>query len=279
MSDDDINVSQLTRELKDEGISRWTVLRRAWEAPVKAVRRLVKPLLTTEQKEGRFQFAERHLNWTIPQWERVVWSDESPFHIWMPKKGQIVWIRTDKPNYEKRLEQMVKHGGGGFSVWGCFHAHGVGPLLRIHGSMNADWYHGVLTTHAMPFMKDRVTSSHKKVKRHAPVWHFQHDNATPHTANRNKVYLQTKETEWVGKFKVLEWPSNSPDLSPIENLWSIVKSEVKSYKTRPKNLDELFQRVKSAWDNLPAKTLLKLAQSMPKRVDDVIKKEGWTIEY
>ena len=85
--------------------------------------------------------------------------------------------------------------------------------------------------------------------------------------------------EWDGRFKVLEWPSNSPDLSPIENLWSIVKSEVKSYKTRPKNLDELFQRVKSAWDNLPAKTLLKLAQSMPKRVDDVIKKEGWTIEY
>jgi hypothetical protein len=131
----------------------------------------------------------------------------------------------------------------------------------------------------MPFMKDRVTSSHKKVKKHAPVWHFQHDNAPAHTANRIKAYLQTKEMEWDGRFKVLEWPSNSPDLSPIENLWSIVKSEVKSYKTKPRNLNELWDRVKSAWDSLPAQTLLNLAQSMPKRVDAVIEKEGWTIEY
>ena len=282
MKEEDVNASQIHRELPvDEGKSRpsrRTVLRRVREAPVKPVRRLEKPLLTDATKEGRFNWAECHLNWSIPQWEHIVWSDESPFHIWLTRKGQIVWIRTDKDDYKKRIESAAKHGGGGFQVWGCFHAHGVGPLVRAQPKMDSHWYHGILTTHAMPFMHN-IRSQHKKRKKHSPIWHFQHDNATPHTAGLNKSYLESKETHYAGKFKVLEWPSSSPDLSPIENLWSIIKSELRRYQRKPKNLDELWERLKDEWKQLPEKTLLSLAQSMPKRVDEVIKREGWTIKY
>jgi len=278
MMEDDVNASQIHREMKDdEGkphVSRQTVLRRIWEAPVKPVRRLEKPLLTDALKQARFEWAEAHLNWSMAQWRHVVYSDESPFHIWMSRKGQIVWIRTDRDDYKKRIESMVKHGGGGFQIWGCFHADAVGPLVRVEGKMNSAWYHGVLTHHAMPFMAGLIRSRHKKRRKHEPIWHYQHDNATPHTAGINKTYLQGKEEKYNGKFKVLEWPSSSPDLNPIENVWGIIKGKLSKYSKKPRNLDELWERVHSEWEDLPKETLERLAQSMPKRVD-----EGWTIKY
>ena len=75
----------------------------------------------------------------------------------------------------------------------------------------------------------------------------------------------------------MDWPSNSPDLNPIEDLWAIVKRNVE--KRRPKNLSELESFLGEEWDNIPNSLLISLVDSMSQRCNEVIEKNGERISY
>ena len=75
----------------------------------------------------------------------------------------------------------------------------------------------------------------------------------------------------------MDWPSNSPDLNPIENLWSIVKRNVE--RRMPKNCDELKHFMKEEWHNIPNHVLINLINSMKDRCELIIEKNGERIPY
>ena len=74
------------------------------------------------------------------------------------------------------------------------------------------------------------------------------------------------------KVQVLPWPAKSPDLNPIENMWSIVKRRIRVPLSA--TAEDLKGKIKEAWDEVPQHVVDRLALSFPKRVRTVKKRKG-----
>jgi len=75
----------------------------------------------------------------------------------------------------------------------------------------------------------------------------------------------------------MDWPSCSPDLNPIENLWAIVKGNVE--KRMPKNLKDLEKFMTEEWNAIQESVLNNLVNSMRRRCELVIENNGERINF
>ena len=72
----------------------------------------------------------------------------------------------------------------------------------------------------------------------------------------------------------LEWPAQSPDVNPIENLWMVLKKAI-SKRCQPKTLSNLQAVIREEWEKIPIEIVQTLIESMPRRVKQVIKGQGF----
>ena len=73
--------------------------------------------------------------------------------------------------------------------------------------------------------------------------------------------------------KVLEWPSQSPDLNPIENLWRELKVR------QPRNLNNVEKICKEEWDKIPPEMCANLVANYKKHLTSVIANKGFATKY
>ena len=198
-----------------------------------------KPLLKMIYKKARKQFAEDMSTKHMDYWNHVLWSDEMKINLFGSDGFKHVYK-------DKCIMPTVKHGDGNVMVWGCMNAAGVGELYFIEGNMNSKMYCEILQQRMIPFLQ--------KLGSRAV---FQHDYDPKHTSMTTTALLK-----WL-MVKVMEWPSMSPDLNPIEHLWGILKQKVEVRKVS--NICQLHNVVMEEWKSIPVATCEALVNSMPRR--------------
>ena len=128
--------------------------------------------------------------------------------------------------------------------------------------MNSALYQRILQENVRPSVREL------KLKR---SWVMQQDNDPKHTSKSTSEWLKNK------KFKVLEWPSQSPDLNPIEMLWQDLKQAVHARK--PTNVTELKQFCMEEWAKIPPRHCERLINNYRKRLVAVIAAKGGVTSY
>ena len=165
-----------------------------------------KPLLSKKNINDRKTFSSCYGKKDAEWFRNVFWSDESRFCLLSDAPGHC--IRRPGERFSLNcIKTTVKHGNGGIMVWKTFTAAGVGKLTRCETSINAKEYIRILETGLLTSI-EKLGISQNII--------FQQYNASAHTAKVTKKWLADNSID------VMFWPGQSPDLSPIENIWAII---------------------------------------------------------
>ncbi len=241
---------QLSKEVESQTgvtISRNTIRRTLQRNGMHGCRPRKKPFLKPRHKKARLEFARAHADKDEDYWDSILWSDETKINVFGTDGFKTVWRRKGEEYKEKCMVPTVKYGGGSVLMWGCMSAAGVGELHFIDGIMNSQMYCSIL--------KEKMLPSLRALGRRAL---FQHDNDPKHTSKATVGFLKKN------RVKVIQWPSMSPDLNPIEHLWGILKRQVEHHS--PSSIQSLKEVILEEWKKIDLAKCRQLDHSMPRRL-------------
>lgn len=203
-------------------VSRQTVIRRLVENHFKYRKKFKVPELTKSQIVLRYNFTflfyEKEFNFLN---EFIIFSDEACFSF---KPDNCKWWIKDDDMSQNTNTNMRKYP---FSIliWAAISRDFKSKLIFIDKSVNDERYKKMLI--------DSKIFKELDIEIGQWEYYFQQDGATCHWTPKVMSYINRKA-------RVLnEWPPNSPYLSPIENLWAIMKSRLNRLTTKPKNKAKL----------------------------------------
>lgn len=247
MTNPNVSISTISRALRKSG-------------RVKNVWQTKRPFVSSVNRRRRISWCREHVNWSLEDWKRVLWSDESPF-VFRYQGRERVWKLTNEKFHPSLLRGTVKHDTK-VMIWGCFAWNGVGNLYEVEGILEQKQYKKIL-------QRQMLTSAQRLFPEGNFI--FQQDNDPKHTSRSCQTYLRRKRVD------VLNWPAQSPDLNPIENLWAILDKVMKD--RRPQTKAELVHILRDGWNSLPIDLLHNLVGSMKSRCEAVLENHGYPTKY
>lgn len=258
-----LSATTTARAIFGRRVCSQTVRNRLRASRLRARRPYTGPVLTQRHRANRLTWSQAHRRWLIRQWNNVTFSDESRFCLTHCDDRVGVWRRRGERFADCCVRQRDRFGGGSVMVWGGICGRNRTRLIVVDGNLNGVRYQDeILRPVVVPFLQRQGVGAI-----------FQQDNAPAHTSRVSRTFLQDSNVE------VLDWPSKSPDLSPIEHIWDVLGRRLRGRQNQPANLQELAQALIQEWDNIPANVIRRHTSSMRRRVNAVINANGGHTRY
>lgn len=188
--------------------------------------------LTDEHRVNRLAFCRAMLDeWDDNRLQNIVFSDEKTFCTDVSWRSKV--YRPPNARYDPKYLQITSRSGRiTNSYWGAIGREGpLTDIVRIEGNFNSSKYIRLLRTHLQPMMQN---SDHPRI--------FMQDNSPVHTSQLSMAWFSRQN------FELLDWPPLSPDLNPIENVWSFMEKGWP--QIHPRNADTLDAVVQERWNML-----------------------------
>ena len=135
---------------------------------------------------------------------------------------RFTYVHKDQKNLRQRRHSF----GGGIMLWGMIMPNGLIAVRVLQGKQNSDSYITLFKEFAVPLMKLNSIKGYSIV----------HDNCSIHVSRTFQEYAKTQE------FQIREWPSRSPDLNIMENVWKMISDSVYS-GDQPLNKSQLYEKI------------------------------------
>ncbi|KAG7410404.1 hypothetical protein BFJ63_vAg19879 [Fusarium oxysporum f. sp. narcissi] len=220
-------------------------------------------------RQGRIDMCRRLLaRYPLPEdWSEgnIIWTDEKTFYdVFVGRKG--VTVRRDELIRDYR---RTRRHGRGKNFWGSFCGSVMGPgfLFPVGSNNNARRYADGPLELIRHFYRQLQTEYGRNID-------IMQDNSSVH----NSGLVQDLARQW--GLPLISWAAWSPDLNPIENLWSIMEGWMEdNYNIEALNEDGQNEAIVAAKDAMPADLLKSLSLSARDRLQLCIEKEGWPLDY
>lgn len=230
------------------------------------------PYISKANRRARRDFAQRFKDWTEEDWANVVFSDECFVFIGGSPGSFYITRRTNNPYEWGKTLPSFTQSTVKVMVWACIAYGKKGPIVVLDypggkgGGMNAERYISQVLNGPLSSFFDLLASEECFPS-------FQQDNACAHTAKTTK--------QWFKSAGIALFPhlASSPDLNPIESIWSMLKAIIRRRPRMPTSIAELKQAVQEAWEEITVEDINACIRSMPNRLKAVSKEFGGPINY